>query len=289
MRHREGRFTGEGNLELYYQCWYPAREVRAVVGIVPGLGSHSGLFGGLVEGLLAAGYGTYSVDLRGHGQSPGQRGHIDRWKDLCGDVGRFWQLMSADNPGLPCFLLGHSLGATVVLDYALQRSDGVTGVIAIAPAIGPIGVSPIKMGIGRAFSTVWPRFSLDTGLPEDAGSRCPEWIAAYANDPLRHRRGTARLAAEFLGAAKRLQAELLKLEVPLLILQGSEDSVVQPEATRQLFSQITLIDKEYREYPGGLHDLHNDICARQVSLDIVSWVNRHVEGRGLLCELIYYP
>jgi alpha-beta hydrolase superfamily lysophospholipase len=289
MWHREGRFTGDGKLELYYQCWQPVGTAKAAVGIVPGLGSHSGLFGSLVESLVTVGYSVYSVDLRGHGQSPGQRGHINRWRELRGDVEHFLQLMTAENLGLPRFLLGHSLGATVVLDYALQEPQGLAGVVAIAPAIGPVGVSPIKMGIGRAFSTVWPRFSLDTGLPEDAGSRCPEWVAAYANDPLRHRRGTARLAAEFLGAARRLQAELPTLQVPLLMLQGSEDSVVQPEGSRQIFGQLALIDKEYREYSGGLHDLHNDICAQQVSRDIVNWVNRHVEGKGLLCELSYSP
>ncbi|MBD2258454.1 alpha/beta hydrolase [Pseudanabaena sp. FACHB-2040] len=288
MRHREGRFTGDGKLELYYQCWHPAAEVKAVVGIVPGLGSHSGLFGSLVEGLVASGYGVYSVDLRGHGQSPGQRGHINRWAELCWDVGKFWQLMAAQNPGALCFLLGHSLGATVVLDYALRCSDALPGVVAIAPAIGPVGVSPIKMGIGRAFSRVWPRFSLDTGLPEEAGSRCPDWVAAYASDPLRHRQGTARLATEFLNTARRLRTELLTLQVPLLLLQGSEDSVVPPDGSRLLFGQLSLIDKEYREYSGGLHDLHNDICARQVSLDVVNWINRHVENKGLLCELSYH-
>ncbi|HEY9762876.1 MAG TPA: lysophospholipase [Trichocoleus sp.] len=284
MLHSEGWLIGDGGLELYYQRWSPSETVRAVVGIVPGLGSHSGLFGSLITGLVAMGCAVYAVDLRGHGRSPGQRGYLNRWQEYCGDVKGFYQTMIAQNPGVPCFLLGHSLGATVVLDDALQAPESLAGVIAMAPAIGPVGVSPLKLGIGRLLSWVWPRFALDTGIPEGAGSQNPETVAAYATDPLRHRWGTARLVTEFLQASSRLQKQLLSLRVPLLILQGSEDRVAPPVGSRQLFQQLPLIDKEYREYSGGFHDLHNDICAQQVALDVFNWVDRHVKGELLLCK-----
>lgn len=285
MLHREGWFTGDGGLELYYQRWSPPDGVKAVVGIVPGLGSHSGLFDSLVAGLLTVGCEVYGVDLRGHGRSPGQRGYLNRWQEFCGDVRGLYQAMASENPGVPCFLLGHSLGATVVLDYALQCPDGLAGVIAMAPAVGPVGVSSIKLGIGRLLSWVWPRFTLDTGIPEGAGSQKPDVVTAYTHDPLRHRQGTARLVTEFLQASSRLQQHLLSLQVPLLILQGSEDTVAPPEGTRRLFQQLPLFDKEYREYSGGFHDLHNDVCAQQVALEVAYWVDRHVKGERLLCKL----
>lgn len=284
MLHSEGWFTGDEGLDLYYQRWSPSETVRAVVGIVPGLGSHSGLFDNLIVELVAAGFAVYGVDLRGHGRSPGQRGYLNHWQEYCGDVRGFHQLMAGQNSGLPCFLLGHSLGATVILDYALLSPEDLSGVIAMAPAIGPVGVSPLKLGIGRLFSWVWPRFALDTGIPEGAGSQNPNTIAAYATDPLRHRQGTARLVTEFLQASSRLQKQLLDLQMPLLILQGSEDKVALPAGSRQLFQQLPLIDKEYREYAGGFHDLHNDVCAQQVALDVANWVDRHVKGELLLCK-----
>lgn len=284
MVHGDGRLTGPDGLELYYQFWFPATSIQGVVGIIHGLGSHSGLFPTVVRGLVAAGYGVYGLDLRGHGQSPGQRGYIQRWSELTGDGRCFWRLMTTNHPDTPCFLLGHSLGAVIVLDLALQANLLPAGVIAMAPAIGPVGISPLKLGLGRLLSWVWPRFTLDTGIPEGAGSHDPVIMAIYANDPLRHTKGTARLVTEFLGATQRLRSQLSRLRVPVLLLQGSADPVALPQGSRQLWEQLTMADKEYREYPGGLHDLHNDSCAEVMTLDLVHWLNRH-HSHPLICDL----
>lgn len=285
MHHSEGKFTGQDGLALYYQRWLPDRDAQAVLGIVPGLGSHSGLFSNLVNYLVPRGYAIYSVDLRGHGRSPGQRGYINAWSEFRADFGSFWQLVTSQHPTLPGFVLGHSLGAVIVLDYALRQPDTLAGVIAMAPAIGPVGVSPIRLAIGQLLSQVVPRFTLNTGIPQNAGSQDAAVVAAYQHDPLRHTKGTARLVTEFLQTVRYLRSHIANLQMPMLILHGSADPVALPASSQLLFEQLPIADKEYREYPNAYHDLHNDIYAEQVAADISNWLDRHIRGELTLCKL----
>lgn len=276
MQHTEGWLAGTNGLELYYQRWLSDCPTQAVIAMVHGLGSHSGWFMTLAQTLVTYGYGIYAIDLRGHGQSPGPRGHINDWAEFRSDLQQFWQLIQAQNPGLSCFALGHSLGAMVTLDYALHYPETLTGIITLAPAIGMVGVPPWKLAIGQILSQVWPRFTLDNGLANKLGAQDPVLMLAYSQDPLRHSKGTARLATEFLKTRHWVQLHLPQLTIPILVLQGSCDQVTSPGSSRMAFTQLPDLDKTYREYPGAHHDLHNDTCAMTVSQDILHWLANHI-------------
>jgi alpha-beta hydrolase superfamily lysophospholipase len=276
MRHQDGWFTGAGGVQLYYQSWHPNGQPVAIVGLIHGLGGHSGLFDRIVQWLVPQGYCVYGLDLRGNGQSPGQRGHINRWTEFREDLGHFLQLLRQQESHLPCFLLGHSLGAVVVLDYVLRSSPDVAGLVLTAPALKPVGVSPLRLLIGQVLSQVYPRFSLNTGIDPDASSRDPAMRAAYAQDPLRHTRGTARLATEFLATTHWIWDHAAELQVPLLILHGDADRVTSADASRHFFEQVTFLDKTYQEYVGGYHEMHDDINYAEVLGDLADWLNQHL-------------
>lgn len=281
----QGTFTGCNGLDLYYQGWLPPQPAKAILGIVHGLGSHSGWFATVATALAASGYAVYGLDLRGHGRSPGQRSYINRWSEFRSDFECFRQLMITQHPDLPCFALGHSLGAIIILDYALHHPQDLAGLMMMAPALKPTGVPPIRLAIGQLLSWTFPRFTLDTGIPKNVGSRDPEILAAYLQDPLRHRKGTARLATEFLATVRQIQANLHQLQTPVITLHGNHDFVTPSASSRILFEQIAILDKEYREYPGAYHDLHNDSDTPQVITDMINWLDRHVAGELNRCQL----
>ena len=285
MQQSEGGLSGIDGLDLYYQRWFPDQHVKAIVGLVHGLGSHSGCFMTVVNPLVASGYGVYAFDLRGHGQSSGQRGYINNWTEFRGDFHQFWQLMVDHNPRLPCFALGHSLGALVLLDYVLHYPEALSGIVTLAPVIAAVGISPLKLAIGKILSRVWPRFTLATGLDNKAGSRNPVIVSAYAHDSLRHTKGTARLTTEFFKTRNWIQAHLPELTIPILMLHGSCDRVALPESSRIAFTRLSNSDKVYREYSGAYHDLHNDLCASEVSQDILHWLDYRTQSKIRLCQL----
>ena len=122
---REGTFTGANQLNLYYQSWNPKQKVKGVVVIVHGLGGHSSKYNNIVHHLVDRDFAIYAFDQRGHGRSPGQRGYINSWAELRADLATFLQLVKSETKDCPRFLLGHSLGAAVVLDYGLRAENSL--------------------------------------------------------------------------------------------------------------------------------------------------------------------
>lgn len=277
--HSEGTFKGVGGLDLYYQSWYPEGKVRGILAIVHGLGAHSGRYNNVVEHLIPKQYAVYGLDLRGHGRSLGQRGHINTWAEFREDLQIFLQLIQSQQPKCPIFLLGHSLGSVVVLDYVLrcpQEAKVLQGAIALAPTLGKVGVSKIKLLVGNLLSQVWPRFTLSTGIDLSAGSRDEKILAAYAQDPLRHTRASARLATEFFASVAWINAHAADWQLPLLILHGSADRVALPAGGDSFCQRVTCLDKMRVEYPGAYHELQNDLNYREVLADLEDWLEKHL-------------
>ena len=273
--HREGMFQGADELKLYYQSWHPQRLAQAILVIIPGMGGHSGIFTKMVEYLIERNYSVYSFDVRGNGKSPGQRGYINSWAELRADLKAFLNLVTSQEPTLPLFLIGHSVGGTIALDYVLREAHKIQGLILMSPGLG-FGVSPWKLWLGQILSRLWPHFALDTGIDLAASSRVPEQVTAFAQDPLRHSQGTARLATELLKTIAWIKAHGTELQVPLLILHGGADRVTLPENSRLFWESLTLADKERKEYPDAYHELQNDLNYQEVLADIENWLNRHL-------------
>src|SRR5688572_12087092 len=117
---RTADFAGAGGVRLFRRCWRPAEPARAVVANVHGLGDHSGLYPTLVDHLVSRGITVHAPDLRGNGRSPGQRAYVARWEEFREDLRCFLEVVRAEDPGRPVFLLGNSLGGLIVLEYALH-------------------------------------------------------------------------------------------------------------------------------------------------------------------------
>ncbi|MFO0052316.1 MAG: lysophospholipase, partial [Dolichospermum sp.] len=259
---QEGKFSGVGGLDLYYQSWLPGGEVRGILAIVHGLGGHSGLYKTIVEYLLPREYAVYALDLRGHGRSSGQRGYINTWAEFRDDLQAFLKLIQQQQPGYPIFLLGHSLGGVIALDYTLhyiQDQSTLAGVIGFSPSIGQVGVPLSRVVLGKLLSRVWPRFSLHIGLDFSAGSRNQKILDSYTQDKLRHTLATARLSTEFFATVDWIHTHAEKWQVPLLILHGGADRIALPAGSQMFYEKVNYPDKLRIEYPGAYHNLHDDI------------------------------
>ena len=275
-RNRKGTFQSADGLELYYQSWHPQASARAVLVIVHGHGGHSGIFERIIEGVSDRNYVVYSFDLRGHGRSPGQRGYINSWTEYRADVKAFLDLVTTQQPDLPLFLLGQSMGGIIALDYVLNQPIQLQGLILMSPALG-LGISPWKLLIGRILSSALPHFALNTSRDFTSGSRDPEMIATYSGDRLRHRQGTARLATELLQTIDWVNARAKELQIPLLILHGGADRITPLQSSQKFFAGVTQADKKICEYPDSYHELQNDLNYKEVLADMIDWIEQHLE------------
>ncbi len=276
MKHEEGLFEGSGGLQLFRQSWSPEGGFRAALVVVHGFGEHSGRYGNLVNTVLPKGYVVHAFDLRGHGRSPGPRGYVRSFAEFREDVGRFLAWVRGQHPTLPLFLLGHSMGGLIVLEYVLHDTTGLAGVVASGPLLGQAGISPLLILASRILSGILPRMPFDTGLDATMISRDPAVVEAYINDPLVYSLGTPRLGTELAKAYTWVQAYAGELDLPCLIVLGDADRLAPPESTRRFYEHIRCADKTLHIYPGYYHEVFNDIGKEQPLNDVLVWLEGHV-------------
>lgn len=275
MDRVEGTFSGFNDLELYYQCWQPEGEPKAVLVVVHGLGEHSGRYGNIVDWFVPKGYAVYAFDLRGFGRSPGSRGYINEWAEFREDVKAFLEFVRERESGQTVFLLGHSMGGLTVLEYVLHHSEGLAGVIASGPALG-VDIPPLLMVLSKVLSGILPRLAFNTGLDATAISRDPAIVEAYVNDPLVHSLSTPRFGIEFPRVIEWTQAHAAEMRIPCLIVHGGADRLVPPEGSRIFYEKMTITDKERQVYDGYYHEVFNDIGKEKVLAAVQAWVEGHL-------------
>ncbi len=277
MQLEEGHFQGSDGLTLFYQRWRRASPAKAVVLVAHGFGEHSGRYANWVNYLVPRGFAVYALDHRGHGRSPGQRGHIASWSEYRRDLERFQQFVQSQAPESPLFLYGHSMGGLIVLDYLVGQPSGLRGAIVSGALIEPgESAKPWLVAIAKLLSRYIPNFSLKLGLDTKALSRDSAVVQAYVADPLVHGVASARWGTEVLLTIQSVKTQANNIRTPLLILHGEADAINRVDGARWLFQEVTFTDKELRVYTGGFHEPHNDLDKAQVLQDVEEWLERHV-------------
>ena len=131
----EERLKSTGGLTIFVRSWRPDANARGLVVIVPGFNSHSGYYGWVAEQLVASDLAVYAVDLRGRGQSDGERFYVEKFGDYVDDVSAAVRLAKSREPGLPTFLLGHSAGGVVACLYAVDNPRELVGCPSVVAAV----------------------------------------------------------------------------------------------------------------------------------------------------------
>jgi acylglycerol lipase len=273
--HVDGRFPGASGGEIYWQAWLPDTP-SAVVLLSHGLGEHSGRYGHVADRLNRSAYALYAVDHRGHGKSDGTPGRIDSFAGVRADLDRLRELAGETYQHVPFFLLGHSLGGLIALDYATSGgADGLAGLLLSAAAIDPSVASRFEKAIAPLMSRIAPNLAISTLDPEFV-SRDPAVVRDYRADPLNyHGKIRARTGAESLAAISRVVPRLAALTLPTLILHGSGDKLVAPAGSQLVADEIGTEDLSVTFYDGLFHEIMNEPEQDTVLDDIVAWLDAH--------------
>jgi alpha-beta hydrolase superfamily lysophospholipase len=280
--HGDGRFTGVGGIEVYWQAWLPADgEPGAVVLLAHGAAEHGGRYAWVADRLVARGYAVYAIDHRGHGRSAGPRAYVDRIAHASADLHRLSDLARERHPDAPVFLLGHSMGGLVALDYACRRQDELAGLVLSAP-LAVLKVNPLARALSRALSRLAPRlpvYKIDGGTV----SRDPAVVRAYDADPLNHRGPLpARTIGELTATTRELPERLASLRLPILTLYGTGDRLVDTGGSALVESCTASDDCTVRRYEGLYHELLNEPERERVLADVADWLDAHRrDGEGL--------
>ena len=264
-----------GGLRLFYRAWRPDQTPRGVVAIVPGFNSHSGYYAWVADRLVAAGLAVYAIDLRGRGESEGERFYVQQFEDYVNDVHEFVTSARAQEPGLPIYLLGHSAGGVVSCLYAIEHQHELAGLICESFAF-KIPAPDFALAVFKGLAHIAPHAHI-LHLKNEDFSRDPAIVAAMNADTLigNEKQPTDTLAA-MVRADELLEKSFASMTLPVLILHGTDDKATKPSGSQQFFDTVGSIDKTLKLYEGGYHDLLNDTDREQVMADVSAWIERQL-------------
>jgi alpha-beta hydrolase superfamily lysophospholipase len=277
MKFKSGTFTGQKNLELFYRAYEPDGKSAAVLLLVHGLFEHSGRYINLMNYFVPRGYSFYTFDQRGHGQSAGKPGYVEKFSYYLDDLKTFFDIVRRENPLRKVFLAGHSIGGLIATEYSLQHQKEFDGLIISGATFQPgTSASKVEVFLGRILSICAPWLGIDR-LDASAISRDKNVVDAYVHDPLVYRgKITARLGIELLDAMHNFQSHMNDIRIPILIMSGTEDYLSDPKSSKVLFDSISSKDKTLKYYDGFYHEIFNEPGSETVFVDMEYWLATHL-------------
>lgn len=309
MKEENGRFDSTHGGAIAYTAWLPDDDaaVRRVLQIAHGMAEHAGRYRHFAEFLVRHGFAVYANDHRGHGRSvlPGEpRGFFaerDGWWKVVDDAHELTRIAKDRHPGLPLFLLGHSMGSFVARSYAIRFGGELAGLLLSGTAGLPSWWEKwAVLAIVKFCTAVWGlrtpcsflhNHSLDAYnrpfvLPGSNSryhwlSRDPAVAHGFDADPLC---GGVFPAAFFRDLADGIlfmsdPAEVAKMpkDLPVLFLSGDRDPVGRNGAgvreAYRLFLDAGMKDVTITLYPGARHEMLQETNREEVYGDILAWLD----------------
>jgi acylglycerol lipase len=275
MAHYEFEKKAFDGLGLYFQAWQTEQPQKGVICLVHGLGEHSGRYAHWADLLNQAGYTVLAYDLRGHGKSGGQRGHVSSFEDYLKDTDLLLKEARERYPGMAFFLYGHSLGAIIVCDYVLSRNPDLNGVIVTALSNKtPLQEQKMKVSLSKLLGTLIPNATISSGLIPETISRDTNVVRKYVNDPLVHHQVTLGWGKAAIETITWIEQHASEWKPPVLFMHGESDHLGYAEGSREFASKIRG-DCNIKIWPGLFHEIHNEPEKEDVFAFLRNWLDEH--------------
>ncbi|PIQ82717.1 MAG: hypothetical protein COV76_02235, partial [Candidatus Omnitrophica bacterium CG11_big_fil_rev_8_21_14_0_20_64_10] len=246
---------------------------RRLAVLLHGGGEHSGRYEWVGTRLAENGISVWGMDLRGHGRSGGHPGRDRGLGSHVRDVGRLIEMARQTAPGLPLFLMGHSVGGLLALYRACAEPAGLAGLILSSPALRlKRPPSMLKVGIARLLNRFWPSAPIPSGIDPKVLSRDPEVVRAYRTDPLVHSLVPARWGLALLRGMAAAPPLARGLKVPCLILQAGEDRLCDGTAVREFAETAGPHLVRLIVFKGLYHEIFNEPEKERVLRTLIEWI-----------------
>lgn len=273
-------FIDADGVTIHYTVWN-CENPRGIAQISHGQGDHSQRYAALAEEFVRHGFVVYADDHRGHGETwrdqwkgdTAKLGHLGP-RNLDGAIDAIAQLTAmarSEHSGLPLVFVGHSMGS-LFGQIALDRGDIDADAIVWS---GTALRTPFTMNAGELNAKF--KHLGDTGhewLNRDVSAH-----HVFKADPLTFKANAIAQfglagAIQLLGLPKRAHRD-----IPLLILQGSEDALGNEKSVAALASRYVkagYTDVELIVYGGARHEIYFETNQSEVWGDLFGWLDSRV-------------
>ncbi len=301
-------FSSNGQNDVHGRMWIPSGPVRAVVQIVHGVAEYVERYHDFASFLAENGYLVAGDDHLGHGYTVNDESELgwfaekDGWDCLIQDEKRLHDLLRRWYPGVPMVLLGHSMGSFISRTYICLHPDDfdccvLSGTGYHAGIVCRMGMALARREIAKNGSKHRSR-SLQNlafggymkGIENPIGEN--DWICRdeavirkYDADPLCGFVVTAGLMYDMMSGLNMIcrdkYLEKMNKSMPVLFISGGADPVGAwgrgVRATANRFRWVAMRDVSVRLYPGGRHEILNELNRREVWNDVLGWLGEKLK------------
>ncbi|MGB3876582.1 MAG: bifunctional alpha/beta hydrolase/class I SAM-dependent methyltransferase [Shinella zoogloeoides] len=253
----EKAFASHDGVELFYRVW-PARSgtARGAIVLLHRGHEHGGRVAHIAEELGLDDFTFYAWDARGHGRSPGERGHSPSFAHSVRDLDCFVRHIS-ETDGFAMediAVVAQSVGAVLAATWVHDYAPGIRALVLASPAFDvKLYVPFAKEGIA-----LWQKlkgtFFVNSYVKARFLTHDPERIASFEADPLITRPIASNILLELYEAADRVVADARAITVPTQLLVSGSDFVVRHAPQHRFFENLGSTIKERHVLPGFYHD-----------------------------------
>jgi alpha-beta hydrolase superfamily lysophospholipase len=286
-------FTDSDGFKVFVRRWVPPEGVqpKAVVQVAHGGAEHSLRYKRPAKFLNRAGYVVYANDHRGHWktavtmENAGFAGE-DGWNGIVRDAKQLTDIIKKENPGLPVFLFGHSMGSLISQHYIQQWGSGLKGAVLC-------GSSGARIELDLVISKLAAKAREERQRP--AGPRTLQqfdWLTRdkaevqkYIDDPWCGFTFTRGFVLDMFWAMREgwkpeNEARIPK-DLPIYVISGELDRAAGENTASirvlvERYQALGIRDVTFKIYPGARHELLNETNRDEVQGDILAWLNKHL-------------
>ena len=299
--------SADGRTSIHAVEWLPGGPVRAVLQISHGVAEYILRYEPFAAYLTERGFAVVGHDHLGHGASVAEGaprlyfGPRGSWDWVVEDLYTRRCLAGKRFPGMPYFLLGHSMGSFLARTYLIRYPGTVDGAVIMGTGhMTSAFVAAGRLFVGREIRRVGEtrpsdavtKLSFGTYNRAFAPNRTAfDWVSAdranvdaYIADPLCGGNPSMGLFREMLsGIAFMTRPENLRkmnANTPIFFVSGSMDPVGEfgrgvRRACRS-FQKAGMREVSIKLYPGLRHEILNEACREAVYADVCRWLERHI-------------
>lgn len=273
IKHREFSLPTSDQQTLFAQEWTPSDAISSTkqptIGLVHGLGEHSGRYSSVASFFVKHGYRVIGYDHRGHGKTAGP---MPSFEVLQNDIHSLCNYATETSQG-PLVLYGQSLGGALVLKFlAENNTDNVAAAIVSSPLLTPTHAPPrLKVFFGELLLPWFPLVQLAHGLKPKDLTHDIAIVEQFRQDSLVRRTVSIALGYTMLESGRELLKSTHSYAIPMLLMHGSDDQITSAASTQHFAERhpnLTL-----KLWDGLYHELHFERNATE----ILEFVRLHIE------------
>ena len=288
-------------------AWVPAEPCKAVIMLAHGMAEHSLRYDRFARALNKERIAVYANDHRGHGKAvikaalagiPG-----DDWVNKqIKDLHAFQFYLRKLHPGVPVFLMGHSMGSFFAQRFAQLYSESIDGLIlsgtnGYKDPLLPVGIglSHLLMRLNGAAhrSTIIQKLTFGKFNKEFKPNRTPfDWLSRdeaevdkYISDPFCGFNASVQMVYHlFVSLASTFdqkEIERIRKDLPVYVFSGERDPVgMQGKGVMKLIENwkaAGMANIEYKLYQDGRYEMLNEINREEVTRDFLQWLKRTIQ------------